>query len=236
MTQPERKLILCLANSRKHYGRCVAGIELVDRRPVGWIRPVSSRVGGEVSEYERNYEDGSDPRVLDIISVPLLEPAPDGYQTENWILSPEDYWMRTGQIGWEHLARLESAPALLWPSEDPSTFHGASDRVSADVAHGFIDSLRLIRVQALHLRVFAPGRDFGNPKRRVQATFVYVEVQYGLWVTDPVIEREYLARDDGTYQLGESYLTISLGERSDDGYCYKLVAAVIERARVQGGG
>ena len=34
-----------------------------------------------MSEYERQYEDGSDPQVLDVIDVPLLEPQPTDYQT-----------------------------------------------------------------------------------------------------------------------------------------------------------
>jgi hypothetical protein len=167
--------------------------------------------------------------------VPLVKPVPDGYQAENWALSPDDYWIRRGRIGWQHLARLEDSPAPLWPSNDPSTFHGANDRVSAGVADAFANSLRLIRVEEPRLRVFAPGHDFGNPKRRVQARFLYLGNRYGLWITDPVIEDEYLARADGTYRLDEAYLTVSLGERSDDGYCYKLVAAVIDRARAEGG-
>lgn len=65
------KTLVCLANSRKLLGRCVAGI--VDGSQAEWIRPISARPNREVSEYERQYEDGSDPRVLDIVSVPLLQ-------------------------------------------------------------------------------------------------------------------------------------------------------------------
>ena len=50
--------------------------------------------------------------------------------------------------------------------------------------------------------VFALGVTFGNPKRRVHAVFDHAGSSYALWVTDPVIEREYLAKDDGSYAEG----------------------------------
>jgi hypothetical protein len=61
----------------------------------------------------------------------------------------------------------------------------------------------------------------------VQGQFEHGETRHWLWVTDPVYEGRFLAQPDGTHDLGECCLTISLGE-PHEGYAYKLVAAIIE--------
>lgn len=63
---------------------------------------------------------------------------------------------------------------------------------------------------------------------RVQGRFSSDGTGYWLWVTDPIVERQYLAKSDGDYPVGETYLTISIGEPYQD-YCYKLIATVIWR-------
>ncbi len=224
------KRLLCLANSRKLNGRCVAGIELAGEQRLGWVRPVSAREHEEVSEYERQYEDGSDPRVLDVMDVPLLEARPKGYQQENWLLDPDHYWQRVVRAGWGDLVRLADPVAPLWIDGD-STCNGRNDRIQLERAAGLTSSLRALAVARLTLSVFKPGEAFGNPKRRVQARFVHHRSNYWLWVTDPGYEREYLLKADGDYELGECYLTVSLGE-AHKGACYKLVAAIVERARL----
>ena len=78
----------------------------------------------------------------------------------------------------------------------------------------------------LRLRVFVPGAAFGQTKRRVQGWFTFGDVEYGLWVTDPAIERQYLAQPDQEHRIGTAYLTVSLGEPFKD-YTQKLIAAVI---------
>ena len=40
-------------------------------------------------------------------------------------------------------------------------------------------------------------------------------------------ERKYLLKPDGEYKIGESFLTISLGEPFNEA-CYKLIATVIQ--------
>jgi hypothetical protein len=93
-------------------------------------------------------------------------------------------------------------------------------------ANALRSSLKLIHVHDLEISVFAPSLAFNNPKRRVQGKFSFDSVKYALWVTDPTIEREFKAKDDGKYPVGKCFLTVSIGE-PHNGFCYKLIAAVI---------
>lgn len=219
------KRLVCLANSRKLHGRCIAGRELLAGVAGEWIRPVSDREGEEVSEYERQYEDGSDPRVLDIIDVPLIEPRVKSHQSENWLLDPDRYWRKVGEFSHDNMGILVDSPGTLWLNGH-STRIGQNDYVPAEDADKVDGSLKLIAVRGLKLRVCKPGEAFGNTKRRVQAHFHFGGVNYRLWVTDPLVERAYFVQPDGVYNLGPRYLTISLGEPWN-GQCSKLVAAII---------
>lgn len=219
------KRIVCLANSRKMSGRCIAGIELGATVGPRWVRPVGADECAGVSEYDRQYQDGSDPRVLDVIAVSLVAPRPKSYQTENWLLDPNFYWVKEREAPWAEVARLVDPGGPLWQLGF-STVVGLNDRVPLACASGLPDSLRLIRLPRMVLVVCAPGEDFGNPKRKVYGYFVHDGQDYRLTVTDPVIERKYLALANGTYELGECLVTVSLGEPFND-YCYKLIAAIL---------
>ena len=178
-----------------------------------------------MSEYERQYEDGSDPQVLDVIDVPVLESEPKDYQTENWLLDPKCYWEKAGRLSTSDLAALTDPVTPLW-GDGHSTYNGLNDKVPLAVARSVTGSLRLLRVDGLRLVVSRPGEAFGNDKRRVQGRFRHAGREYALWVTDPGWERTYLAKLNGTYDVGGCYLTISLGEPYQDA-CYKLIAAVM---------
>ena len=224
---PTTRRIVCLANSRKLHGRCIAGREIVANRPTDWIRPVSGRENQEVSEYERQYQDGSDPVLLDVLDIPLLEHHPKDYQRENWLLDPEFYWEKIGRLSWEDLKPFSEPGGGLWQNGF-HTSNGINDQIPLIQAMKETSSLKLIRVDEVRLHIFAPGQAFGNSKRRVQARFRFGDNDYALWVTDPDIERHYLAHEDGYYDLDECYLTISLGEPFREN-CHKLVAAVMRK-------
>ena len=220
------KRIVCLANSRKMSGRCIAGKEISAVGHSGeWVRPVSARPSEEVSEYERQYENGRDPRVLDVIDVPLLRPTPKDYQQENWLIDNQRYWVNVGRVSPADLDQLTDPTASLWLNNH-SSYNGLNDRMPLEAARNLRESLRLIKLHGLTLLVSAPGANFGNFRRSVQGRFQYNGVAYWLRVTDPVYERRYLQQADGSYSVGECFLTISLGEPFQ-GHSYKLIAAII---------
>lgn len=219
------KTVLILANSRKLSGRCIAGIEIRGNSGVNWVRPVSAREHGEVSEHERRYEDGTDPKVLDVVRIPVLEHVPNVHQTENWILDPKYYWERMRTATTRELDELTDS-SDLWLCQAPDTRYGLNDRVDDDTVKTLSDSLRLIYVEDLQYRVFAPSADYGDSNRRILATFTHGGAEYRIYVTDPIVEREFLAQGGEFYEIGAAYLTVSLAELYN-GFCYKVVAAVI---------
>lgn len=191
-----------------------------------WVRPVSERGNGELSEADRRFEDGTDPKLLDVISIPMKQPNPHGFQVENHIIDDDYYWkkIRTATAD-EVAAAIDHVNGSLWNNQS-SSYNGRHDRVAEPQANQLGYSLRLISVADLQVHVGVEGAQFGNGKRKVRGLFSLNGVQYLLSITDPVVERRYLAGADGVFDLGAATLCISLGEPWQ-GYAYKLIAAVL---------
>ena len=90
------KRIVCLANSAKQGGACIAGHEVLANGYGGWVRPVSDRPGQELGLLECIYWNNQFPRLLDLIDVPLQEAAPLRHQTENHRIEPGRWWQKAG--------------------------------------------------------------------------------------------------------------------------------------------
>lgn len=222
------KRIVCLANSRKPGGRCVAGKELLVGGHTGaWVRPVSDRENEAVDDGERQYRDGSEPAVLDVIDVPLLKAKPKSHQQENWLLNPRLYWTRERRASVKEVHQLVDPIKELWDN-GYSSRSGHNNRVPELVARELTYSLCLVEVSELTLHVYSVSSPYPDSvRRRMNGSFSYYGVDYCLRVTDPVCEDRFQAM--GIHNLGECFLTVSLGEKFKDGYCYKLIAAVIKR-------
>lgn len=225
MTGPTVKRIVCLANSRKMAGRCVAGKEISeDGKPGNWIRSVSRRENESVSERERCYASGNDPEVLDIIEIPLFGPKPKGCQRENWLLNASRQWRKVGRLTWDGLPQLADPDTPLWTGGFNSR-GGENDQVPVDMAATHDTSPRLVRVNDPIVPVSEPSRPSANYPI-LRGRFSHCGGTYCLRITDPVSESGSVNLSCGEYPVRERYLTVSLGEPFE-GNAYKLIAATI---------
>jgi len=222
--------ILCLANSKKHGGRCVAGLRTDGE---GWIRPVSFAREGTL--YERHYtlDDGSEARVLDLLRIRFAIPRPEPHHPENRLITHARWQLLSRPAPQEVLGLLESH---LTPG--PELLGSLTDRVpfAAFEAKSAAGSLALVEPDDLRwvIKTSRAG------ERRTRVAFTLRGMRYNLALTDPDWERrlsplaigEHPRRAGGIEDSARLFLTVSLSEpfQSDDRaekFCYKLVAAVI---------
>jgi len=211
--------LVCLANSRKPGGACVAGKNTEDG---AWIRPVTADAGA-VPDTRRRYGDGSSLNLMDVVGVPVLEHVPTPLQGENWLVDLSRTWTRQSTFPLGRLDELVDRPNSLWLTGFSSS-EGSNDRIPEDRndALGSGRSLYLIRTADVTIRVITPWN-----RPTVRGRFTWETVEYDFRVTDPVLEAEYLSKPSGEYPLGSKYITASLAEPWN-GFHYKLIAAVID--------
>ncbi len=125
---------------------------------------------------------------------------------------------------------LDVVDGDLWDNSS-SSYNGVRDRVEVSLAEKSRSSLKLIEVDNFQISVDIEGAAFGNAKRKVRGMFSLNGVQYSLAITDPAVERVYLASNNDAYNVGKAILCISLGEPYQ-GYAYKLIASVILPTKV----
>src|SRR5262249_42457084 len=171
----------------------------------------------------RRFEDGQDPILLDVIRIPMIEPRPHGAQTENHLIDDSEYWIKEREANWNELcSALDAVDGSLW-NNDSSGSNGRYDRVAEAKIAKLPDSLKLIEVKDFKIEVALEGSQF--KKRKVRGKFSLNGIDYKLAVTDPKIEREYLRKGIGEFNVGNVILCVSLGDIFK-GYAYKLIASV----------
>lgn len=216
--------LICLANSRKHQGRCIAGLKTDG---TGWVRPIGADNDGSLKPRHYYLSNDTEAQVLDLIRVELTRVHPKPHQPENWSV---------GRKRWELLARPapRSCLAVLRPYivPGPSIFDDLYDRVAYNSCEQTPARASLALVIPEHLRwrvqITCSGR------RQTRAVFRLRGYDYDLALTDPVWEQRLRGLSPGYHAFEAAgvrpdstiLLTISLGEPFQ-GYCYKLVAAVI---------
>lgn len=240
----EKKTLCILANSVKNQQSCVAGMEIV-KNPEGrwqntgkWVRPISHRGNGAISDSEfflRNKK--KNPELFDIVEIALQEPVHVEGQPEDWLIEPSANWQYLGHFDPQKSVNVFlERPNDLWLQQNERR-----DRVTPDwVSQHQLPSLYLIEPE--EMKIYIQVNDYGNgPKRSRRASFRYRGVDYDWGMTDPVASTkhfpDYVTRESGLHNgvsLNCAAICVSLapawkGDLASQAYHYKLVAGIIEK-------
>lgn len=199
--------IICLANSRKHGGKCVAGLRTDGK---GWVRP--ARQDGPLSRRDCILEDGSEVEVLDVIKIDLISPKPELHQPENWLI---------GKKPWKLVSRPASPvhQAILWSyiQSGATLFGNKADSIHIKSFEKIPPEASLTLVTLDKVEWTITENIMG--RRQTRAVFKLGGTNYDLVVTDPKWENYLKGFSEGNYSsksIGlkpkqEFLLTISLG-------------------------
>ena len=219
--------IVCLANSYKFGGRCVAGVELCPGRNFGhWIRPVTNRSGRAINRFEQTCTDDTGIELLDVLDIDFGNAIPEGHQPENILINPQRRWVKIGRLQLDDLAPiLHCGHEPLWPHTE-STGNGRNDKISANNLRHISSSLSLVRPARAIVRVLqSPYKMRG--KLDVRVRFNWGREQNDLQLTDPK-KRDYQDRGLGEYNLNNPAMCISIAEIFESqNAAFKLVAGLM---------
>lgn len=204
-----QRTIVCLANSYKHGGRCVAGICLDTGE---WVRLRGNADDGALNprEYALANSKG-ELKLLDVFTAELHSPLPSDCHPEDWVIGPAPWQLVERPCPppkWAEIAAAASSVANI--------FRENRDRVSAAelLAKPVKSSLTLVTPDSLWWLIRLEG-----DKRKNRVLFHCDHVAYDLPVTDPRWVEQMNLLPEGIYphsmlapNTGKPRLTISLSE------------------------
>lgn len=223
---PTTKTIVCLANSFRPGGNCVAGIEYDNGQFGHWIRPVSHRGDHAISDLEATCSNGTRSKVLDVLEIQLDGHRPMGHQSENWLITQGARWEKVDELNANRLVdAVQNPPAQLWNSIQ-STREGQGDLVGGFFVHSTTDSLRLIQPELATIDVC--DNEYNADRKNIWISFQWANRQYRLKLTDPVYFAAFENGGHRRYQMERPLLCVSLAEVwAERGTASKLVAGLI---------
>jgi len=211
---------VCLANSRKHSGRCLAGKAFHNGAYSKWIRPVTEHPSEELQANEHCLQTGQDAAILDLLEIKLLEPKGTLHQQENWLMDVTVPLKKMGSMTLEELSNLVDTPETLWGT-GTSTKNGKNNFVPIAEITSHSSSLYLVDISNFKVEIRI---SFG--KRDMRGVFSYGGHEYKLSITDLNFEQRFMDKPLGDYEIARTLLTISLGENYEGSF-YKLIAGII---------
>lgn len=235
---------MCLANSIKHGGRCIAGIKT---NGSGWLRPVSNNEDGTLYFNDYTLDNGREPELFDIIRVECVEQRAKCHQPENWVISNHK-WNYVGKPNLEQIQEI-LLPEIRRHQNSINLLNNPNERINYNTLKESPTEASLALIKPYNLEWEIKNR-YGE--RKFRAIFLLGQNWYSLPITDNNWKLKLNSLEDGRYSCNEVisklglenytdnkfFLTISLGEPfphpgDNQQYCYKLVAAVINSSEVR---
>lgn len=235
--------IICLANSTKHGGQCIAGLKTDGS---GWLRPVSTRSDGTLYPEHYMLNGDKEPKLFDILEIECIGHRPECHQPENWVISHKK-WKFVGFPNRQQLVDILK-PELERASKSPELFRSSDDRVEYTKLEQTPAqySLTLIRPEIISWRT----QEY-QEKKKYRVSFIFNNISYDLSITDPNWQAQLVQLPVGSYSSEEVISRLHLTDFSLDGFrlivslgepfipngqhqrfCFKLVAAVINTAQI----
>jgi hypothetical protein len=209
---------VCLANSFKEGGRCLAGIELDNNNnPIiaeghpKWIRPICKTPHGEVPT-----DLVADIEILDIIEIEISGyPDEEDYQSEN-VFFQENSIKVIGSFAFAQLTQLCDNRGLIFGNRGKAV----SDEVIKTLSYS------LMLVQTNQFEVIEKIYDDNPNWSKHRLVFSYNDHKYDLPITDPVFIHDYKGDPDVLEEVKDIYLSLSLAIVHNNWHS-KLVAGII---------
>lgn len=214
--------IICLANSYKRQGRCIAGIDSVSGR---WIRPISHLDDGRIPLGNQSIP-VEQISILDRVYIPV-DPAKklgkENYEVEN-IRYKNEIWRITGKA---HI------PELLRHCESSLIHPNGGRAIPFEELQSIAPVRTLQLIEVMSLSCHKSDRDQWSDRNKWRAVIGdlrYGLVNYDLSITDPVATERL---NQGEPLSPHCLLCLSLSkpwysETVHKHLCYRLIAGIIE--------
>jgi len=211
-----RTTFICLANSKKENGRCIAGIELKNGEPLlsdgklKWLRPVCKTTHGEVP-----LDLVSHIKLLDIVEIEILNKVPDGFQSENLLFDAKSITV----IGTFSINRINQ----LYNNSVKFIFGNKGTAVPESEIDFIFNSLMIVQVNKYE--IVEKSSAYYTNKQQIRIKFSYNQNQYDFPITDLAFCNQYKLNNN-IFIKTPIYLTLSLAV-NHNGWHSKLVAGII---------
>ena len=214
---PEVRCFICLANSYKRGGRCIAGIEIDSDNSIiynkngnpKWIRPIADTQYGEIPNDEAECI-----KLLSHVGLSNVEDIPRNVHREDVLYDSMEL------VSSKIFPQTKFLDKLV-DKTHKSIFGNHGKAVSVDMASSLDYSLMFIHAENVRAYI-----DESRERAKIRMCFIYNDAEYDFPITDPVFLDKVRKNPELFDVIPNVYLTISLGLEYE-GWYHKLVAGVI---------